>query len=56
MLASSREGEETLWLEAIRRYEQTHPQQAATIQWWVVPRHPQRFNEVAQLLQNSGKM
>ena len=55
MLASSREGEETLWLEAIRRYEQTHPQQAATIQWWVVPRHPQRFNEVAQLLQNSGK-
>ncbi len=55
MLASSREGEEVLWLEAIRRYEQTHPQQAATIQWWVVPRHPQRFNEVAQLLQNSGK-
>ena len=55
MLASSREGEEALWLEAIRRYEQTHPQQAATIQWWVVPRHPQRFNEVAQLLQNSGK-
>lgn len=55
MLASSREGEETLWLEAIRRYEQTHSQQAATIQWWVVPRHPQRFNEVAQLLQNSGK-
>ena len=55
MLASSREGEETLWLEAIRRYEQTHPQEAAMIQWWVVPRHPQRFNEVAQLLQNSGK-
>ncbi len=55
MLASSREGEETPWLEAIRRYEQTHPQEAATIQWWVVPRHPQRFNEVAQLLQNSGK-
>ena len=55
MLASSREGEETLWLEAIRRYEQTHPQEAATIQWWVVPRHPQRFNEVAQLLQSSGK-
>ena len=55
MLASSREGEEALWLEAIRRYEQTHPQEAATIQWWVVPRHPQRFNEVAQLLQNSGK-
>ena len=55
MLASSREGEETLWLEAIRRYEQTHPQEVATIQCWVVPRHPQRFNEVAQLLQNSGK-
>ena len=55
MLASSREGEEALWLEAIRRYEQTNPQEAATIQWWVVPRHPQRFNEVAQLLQNSGK-
>ena len=55
MLASSREGEEALWLDAIRQYEQTHPQEAASIQWWVVPRHPQRFDEVAQLLQNSGK-
>ena len=55
MLASSREGEEALWLDAVRQYEQTHPQEAARIQWWVVPRHPQRFDEVAQLLQNSGK-
>ena len=55
LLASSREGEEALWLDAVRGYEQTHPQEAEFIQWWVVPRHPQRFNEVAQLLQNSGK-
>ena len=55
MLASSREGEEALWLEAIQAYEREHSQSTNATQWWVVPRHPQRFEEVAQLLQSSGK-
>ena len=62
MLASSREGEEQLWLDAIAEFERTDPQMAQSqprIQWWIVPRHPQRFDEVAQLMRaavkNSGK-
>ena len=50
LLASSREGEEALWLDAIEQYQNTHGSRAENIQWWVVPRHPQRFDEVAQLL------
>jgi 3-deoxy-D-manno-octulosonic-acid transferase len=49
MLASSREGEEQLWLDA---YVQQAPD---ATQWWIVPRHPQRFDEVAQLLRAAGK-
>ena len=58
MLASSREGEEQLWLDAIEEFERTDPQMAQSqprIQWWVVPRHPQRFDEVMTLLTNTGK-
>ena len=46
LLASSREGEEAQWLQHIR------PDQG--VQWMVVPRHPQRFDEVAQLAQSQG--
>lgn len=49
MLASSREGEEHLWLQALV----AHPT-ARQWQWLVVPRHPQRFDEVAQLLADAG--
>ncbi len=49
MLASSREGEEVLWLEAFR--SQPWAQQ---VLWLVVPRHPQRFDEVAGLIQQAG--
>ena len=56
MLASSREGEEALWLDAVQRYERTQSQGVNSTQWWVVPRHPQRFDEIAQLLQSSGKI
>ena len=56
MLASSREGEEAAWLAAIQTYERTHSQGVNPIQWWIVPRHPQRFDEIAQLLQSSGKV
>lgn len=49
MLASSREGEELLWLQAFAAYAP-----ARQWQWLVVPRHPQRFDEVARLLTGAG--
>jgi 3-deoxy-D-manno-octulosonic-acid transferase len=33
---------------------QQHPEYLQQAQWWIVPRHPQRFDEVADLLQASG--
>lgn len=51
VLASSREGEELQWLQAM----QTVPeQQRAAVQWLVVPRHPQRFDATAQMLEQAG--
>jgi 3-deoxy-D-manno-octulosonic-acid transferase len=49
MFASSREGEEDEWL-AMRKAQA----QRADVQWLIVPRHPQRFAEVAQLIQAQG--
>jgi 3-deoxy-D-manno-octulosonic-acid transferase len=53
MLAVSREGEEQMWLDAMR-----HVRASGTgverVQWLIVPRHPQRFDMVADLLQSSG--
>ncbi len=46
MFASSREGEEGPFLEAIRAH--------ADVQWLLVPRHPQRFDEVAALVTQAG--
>lgn len=70
MLASSREGEEALWLENLRLKTASarvqHSQSAInsgasctesavrTVQWLIVPRHPQRFDEVHQLLLQAG--
>ncbi|MBP7545542.1 MAG: 3-deoxy-D-manno-octulosonic acid transferase, partial [Acidovorax sp.] len=75
LLASTREGEEALWLQALQTLESHEPpnkepktalsltQQAQAaikkqawqaVQWLLVPRHPQRFDEVAQQLQNAG--
>lgn len=76
MLASSREGEEALWLENLRpktASARTQYAQAAInseadsadstesaartvppVQWLIVPRHPQRFDEVHQLLLQAG--
>jgi 3-deoxy-D-manno-octulosonic-acid transferase len=48
VLASSREGEEQAWVEAMGR-----PQTSA-LQWLIVPRHPQRVEAVAQLLARAG--
>ena len=51
LLASSREGEEQRWLDAIRSV----PQEVLhEVQWLLVPRHPQRFDEVAALLAAGG--
>lgn len=63
MLASSREGEEAMWLENIKQKQppaQDGQAQAAinkvanSVQWLIVPRHPQRFDEVQQLLEGAG--
>ena len=50
LLASSREGEEALWLDALRGLGAARTE----VQWLIVPRHPQRFDEVQQLLQDAG--
>jgi len=50
MFASSREGEELELLQCLR---QAGPV-AREIQWLIVPRHPQRFDEVADLIARQG--
>jgi 3-deoxy-D-manno-octulosonic-acid transferase len=63
MLASSREGEESLWLENFKQNKALAltgkalaaiNNEASGVQWLIVPRHPQRFDEVHQLLQHAG--
>ena len=50
LLASSREGEEVLFMDALKALGD----KAGAVQWLLVPRHPQRFDEVAQLLSEKG--
>jgi len=50
LLAISREGEEAMLLQVL----QQHPEYLQQAQWWIVPRHPQRFDEVAALMQALG--
>ncbi|WPB59399.1 3-deoxy-D-manno-octulosonic acid transferase [Xylophilus sp. GOD-11R] len=50
LLASSREGEEAMWIEAFR----SRSAGLDDVQWLIVPRHPQRFDEVAALLEAGG--
>ncbi len=52
MLASSREGEELLWLEAWLEFLVNHPE--TKVHALVVPRHPQRVNAVEVLIQSKG--
>ncbi|GKT25156.1 3-deoxy-D-manno-octulosonic acid transferase [Acidovorax sp. SUPP3334] len=71
LLASSRDGEEAMWLEALQ--SNRPPAQSALgqpaidsgafdeagpaglpVQWLVVPRHPQRFDAVRQLIESAG--
>jgi len=57
VLASSREGEEALWLDALQALRddaldaQDH---VHAVHWLVVPRHPQRFDEVAEMMVQRG--
>jgi 3-deoxy-D-manno-octulosonic-acid transferase len=52
MFASSREGEEDMLLEVLRQRAAQGLQ--ATVQWLLVPRHPQRFDAVAAMVQTAG--
>jgi 3-deoxy-D-manno-octulosonic-acid transferase len=55
MLASSREGEEALWLQALTaKADRLAAFRAAGVVWLLVPRHPQRFDEVHDLLAAQG--
>ncbi len=57
LLASSRESEEALWLDALQALKDDPLDQREhvnAVHWLVVPRHPQRFDEVAQMLQARG--
>ena len=57
MLSSSREGEEQMWLDALQalRDQQLEGQAHVNdVQWLIVPRHPQRFDEVSALLASRG--
>jgi len=64
LLASTREGEEAMWLKSIQEKwppAPTHQAQAAIknvvfmpVQWLLVPRHPQRFDEVERLCRAAG--
>ena len=63
VFASSREGEEQSFLQIYKENSHQVPvgykkfaieNIASDIQWLLVPRHPQRFNEVAGLIEQSG--
>jgi 3-deoxy-D-manno-octulosonic-acid transferase len=56
MFASSREGEELELLRIVRELKAQFAKDdaRAAIQWLIVPRHPQRFDEVAALVSEHG--
>jgi len=51
LLASSREGEEAQWLQALQTLS---PAAQQSVQWLLVPRHPQRVDAVQALLASAG--
>ena len=66
VFASSRDGEEQQLLEVLKRFGAAAPVPVAhtaiksiakrvhDVQWMIVPRHPQRFDEVAALVEANG--
>ncbi len=53
VFASSREGEEHMLLDALRAHSPA-PDALRSVQWLLVPRHPQRFDAVAALCAAGG--
>ncbi len=57
LFTSSREGEEDMWLDALQALKgipHDHQDHIHAVHWLVVPRHPQRFDEVAALIEARG--
>jgi 3-deoxy-D-manno-octulosonic-acid transferase len=57
LFTSSREGEEVMWLDtlqALKDAPRDHQDHIHAVHWLVVPRHPQRFDEVAALMAERG--
>lgn len=66
VFASSRDGEERQLLEVLKRFGALAPvppaqdsvqsiaKRVQDVQWMIVPRHPQRFDEVAALVESHG--
>ncbi len=57
LFTSSREGEEVMWLDtlqALKEAPRDHQDHIHAVHWLVVPRHPQRFDEVAALIEQRG--
>ena len=57
LFTSSREGEEVMWLDTLQALKDTpldHQNHIHAVHWLVVPRHPQRFEEVAALIEARG--
>lgn len=51
LCASTREGEEALLLSAFKQHKSAYP---ADVLLMIVPRHPQRFDQVARLIDGQG--
>lgn len=54
VIASTRDGEEALFLDALIKTRSARPALAEAPLYVLVPRHPQRFDEVRRLLDKSG--
>lgn len=57
LFTSSREGEEAMWLDtlqALKDIPRDHQDHIHAVHWLLVPRHPQRFDEVAALMVERG--
>jgi 3-deoxy-D-manno-octulosonic-acid transferase len=57
LFTSSREGEEVMWLDTLQALKDMpldHQDHILAVHWLLVPRHPQRFDEVAALIAQRG--
>ncbi len=57
LFSSSREGEEVMWLDTLQALKDApldHQDHLHAVHWLIVPRHPQRFDDVATLMAERG--